>query len=137
MNSRINNQEKDIYMHASRIIYSLDTRDDGIINELMDNGIMLEFALTRFYENNLFNDFKDYFIYDLIKDNIKLTLTSVDMTTLNTDIINEWCIMFNNYPLVLHDMLKIINNSLVKANIDEDKKNKLINEFKDKSNSIL
>ena len=137
INSRISSGEKDIYMHAKRVIYALDTRDDIIINELMDNGITLEFALTRFYENNLFSDYKDYFIYDLIKDNIKLTIATQDMTTLNTDIINEWCILFNNYPLVLHDMVKIINYNLSKINIDDEIKEKLINEFKDKSNLIL
>ncbi len=137
MNSRMTNVDYDIYMHAKRIIYALDIRDDTVINELMVNGIMLEFALTRFYENNIFSDYKEYFIYDLIKDNIKLTITSVDMTTLNTDIINEWCILFNNYPLVLHDMLKIINYSLSKINISEEKREKLVSEFKDKSNLIL
>lgn len=137
MNSKATNSDHDIYMHAKRIIYALNTRDDGIITELMDSGIMLEFSLTRFYENNLFSDYKDYFIYDLIKDNVKLTITSVDMTTLNTDIINEWCLLFNNYPFVLHDMIKIINYSLSKANIDDETKEKLINEFKDKSNLIL
>ena len=137
MNSKVTNIDHDIYLHAKRIIYSLDTRDNSIISELMENGIILEFALTRFYENNLFSDYKDYFIYDLIKDNIKISITSVDMTTLNTDIINEWCILFNNYPLVLHDMLKIINYNLTKINIDDEKKDKLINEFKDKSNLIL
>lgn len=137
MNSKITNSDREIYLHAIRIIYALDYRDDGIINELMDNNIMLEFAMTRFYENNLFSDFKEYFVYDLIKDNIKLTLTSQDMTSLNTDIINEWCLLFNNYPLVIHDMIKVINNSLSKANILEDKKEKLISEFRDKSNLIL
>ena len=136
MNSKVSNKDKDIYMHATRVIYALDSRDD-IINELMDNGVMLEFSLTRFYENNLFKDYKDYFIYDLIKDSVKITIASRDMTTLNTDIINEWCIMFNNYPIVFHDMLKIINYNLSKINIDDDKKNKLIDEFKDKCNSIL
>ena len=137
MNSKVTNSDYDIYMHASRIIYSLNTRDDVIINELMERSITLEFALTRFYENNIIHDYKDYFIYDLIKDNIKLTLASHDMTTLNTDIINEWCIMFNNYPLVLHDLLKNINYNLSKININEEKKEMLINEFKDKSNLIL
>ena len=137
MNSKVTNVDKDVYLHAKRVIYGLDSRDDGIISELMANDVMLEFAITRFYENNLFSDFKEYFIYDLIKDNIKLTIASVDMTTLNTDIINEWCVLFNNYPLVLHDMLKIINYNLGKINIDEEIKNKLINELKDKSNIIL
>lgn len=137
MNTRITSGDHDIYLHAKRIIYSLDSRDDGIIDELMEKDIMLEFGLTRFYENNLFSDYKEYFIYDLIKDNVKLTITSMDMTTLNTDIINEWCLLFNNYPLVLHDMLKMINYNLTKANIDEETKNKLIEEFKDKSSLIL
>ena len=137
MNSKITREEKEIYLHAKRVIYALDTRDDIIINELMANDVMLEFAVTRFYENNLFSEFSNYFIYDLIKDNVKLTITSVDMTTLNTDIINEWCLLFNNYPLVLHDMLKIINYNLNKINIPEETKNKLIEEFVNKSNIIL
>lgn len=137
MNSKMTNQDRDIYLHAKRIIYSLDIKDDSIINEFMDHDIMLEFAITRFYENNLFSEYKNYFVYELIKDNIKLTITSVDMTTLNTDIINEWCLLFNNYPLVLHDMLKIINYNLSKINIDSDSKNKLIEEFVNRSNLIL
>lgn len=137
MNSKITNQDKDIYLHAKRIIYMQDFRDDLIINELMANDVMLEFALTRFYENNIFSDYKDYFIYDLIRDNIKLTITSQDMTTLNTDIINEWCLLFNNYPLVLHDLIKIIRLNIGKANISEEEKSKLINEFMDKSNLVL
>ena len=137
MNSKITNQDKEIYVHAKRIIYMLDSRDDLIINELLANDIMLEFSLTRFYENNLFSDYKEYFIYDLIRDNVKLTITSQDMTTLNTDIINEWCILFNNYPLVLHDLIKIIGYNISKAIIQEDEKNKLISEFKDKCNLVL
>ena len=137
MNSKVTYQDKDIYLHAKRVIYMMDSRDDNIINELMANDVMLEFSLTRFYENNLFNDYKDYFICDLIRDNIKLTITSQDMTTLNTDIINEWCILFNNYPLVLHDLIKIIKYNISKANINDENKNKIINEFMDKSNLVL
>ena len=137
MNTKPTYQDKEIYLNASRIIYMLDLRDDLIIDELMNKDVMLEFSLTRFYENNLFSDYKDYFIYDLIKDNIKLTITSQDMTTLNTDIINEWCILFNNYPLVLHDLIKIIKNNIYKINIDDEIKNKIINEFMDKSNLVL
>ena len=137
MNSKITREEKEIYLHAKRVIYALDTRDNSIIDELMANDVMLEFAITRFYENNLFSDYKDYFIYDLIKDNVKLTVASVDMTTLNTDIINEWCLLFNNYPLVLHDMLRIIGYNLSKVNVDTETHNRLVEEFKNRSNLIL
>ena len=137
MNTKITNQDEEIYFHAKRIIYALPTLDEGIVRKIREHDILLEFALTRFYENNLINDFKDYFIYDLIKENTKITLVSMDMTTINTDIINEWCLMFNNYPLVLHDLVKIINYDLIKANINDELKNRLIEEFKEKSNLIL
>ena len=137
MNSKMTNLDKEIYLHAKRIIYALPVKDESIINEIRDNDIMLEFGLTRFYESNIISDFKEYFIYDLIRDNVKVTIVSQDMTTINTDIINEWCIMFNNYPIVLHDMIKILNCNLLKANIDDELKDKLINEFKEKSNLVL
>ena len=137
MNTKMTSQDEEIYLHAKRIIYALSTLDDGIIKKIREQNILLEFALTRFYENNLINDLKEYFIYDLIRENTKITLTSMDMTTINTDIVNEWCLMFNNYPLVLHDLVKIINNSLLYANINDELKNRLIEEFKEKSNLIL
>ena len=105
--------------------------------KIRKNNIMLEFSLTRFKENKVFDEFKNYFIYDLIRENTNLTITSSDMTTMKTDILNEWCLLFNNYPLVLHDMIKIMNNSLIKANILSDNKEKLIDELRNKSNLIL
>lgn len=137
MNSKITSQDREIYLNATRIIYALSTLDENLINDIQNNDIMLEFALTRFHESNIISDFKEYFIYNLIRDNTKITLVSMDMTTINTDIINEWCIMFNNYPLVLHDLIKIINYNLLRANISSELKDQLILEFKEKSNLIL
>ena len=137
MNTKMTSQDEDIYLHAKRVIYALPTLDEGIIRKIREHDILLEFSLTRFYENNLISDLKEYFIYDLIKENAKVTLTSVDMTTINTDIVNEWCLMFNNYPLVLHDLIKIINYNLLYANIDDELKNRLIEEFKEKISLIL
>lgn len=137
MNSKLTSTEYEIYMNAKRIIYSLPFIDERLVSEIRKNNIMLEFSITRLRENNIINDIKDYFIYDLIKENCPLTIASVDMTTLNTDILNEWCLIFNNYPLVLHDLVKVINNNLIMANISNEKKNKLIEEFKDKSNIVL
>ena len=136
MNSKITNSDYDIYMHAKRIIYSLSNYEENIINEFKVNDIMLEFGITRLRESNLV-DLKDFFIYDFIKNNVSLTITSCDMTTLNTDILNEWCVMFNNYPLVLRDMIKIILNNLVNANIDSNIKDRLIEEVKEQSNLVL
>ena len=136
MNSKITNSDYDIYMHAKRIIYSLANYEENIINEFKVNDIMLEFGITRLRESNLV-DLKDFFIYDFIKNNVSLTITSCDMTTLNTDILNEWCVMFNNYPLVLRDMIKIILNNLINANIDSNIKDRLIEEVKEKSNLVL
>ena len=136
-NSKVTNQDYEIYCNARRIIYSLNYQDMEFLDEVRSHDIMLEFGITRFYENNIIHEFKDYFIYDLIKDNLLVTIVSMDMTALNTDIINEWCLMFNNYSISLHEMIKIINNSLMKVNIDDKLKNELIDEFKEKSNLVL
>ena len=137
MNSKETKWDEEIYLNAKRIIYSLSTYDELFLNKIRKNNILLEFSITRFKENKVFDDLKNYFIYDLIKENLNLTITSGDMTTTNTDIINEWCLLFNNYPIKLHDMIKIINNNLMKANIDDKIKEKLISELRDKSNLVL
>lgn len=137
MNSKETRVDEEIYLNASRIIYNLPSIDEPFLNELRKNNVMLEFSITRLKESKIYDELKNYFLYDLIKDNTLLTITSCDMTTLNTDILNEWCILFNNYPLVLHDMYKITNNSLIKANIDDIEKDKLIEELRNKSNLVL
>ena len=137
MNSKIVNTDYEIYMNAKRIIYALPTIDDSLILETRKNDIMLEFSITRFIENNIISNLKDHFLFDLIKTNTLLTLTSYDMTTLNTDILNEWCLVFNSFPLTLLDMVRVINNDLVKANIAINDKEPIINRFKEESNSIL
>ena len=136
MNSKLTNTDYDIYMHARRIIYSLPNYEESFKDELKFHNIMLEFSLTRLKESNIV-DIKDFFIYDFLKENISLTITSCDMTTLNTDILNEWCLMFNNYPLVLLDMVKLISNNLSKACISSEEKDRLINEIREKSNLVL
>ncbi len=137
MNSKETSQDEEIYLNANRIIYALPTYDEIFFNKLRKNNVVLEFSLTRFKENKIYDELKNYFLYDIIKENMPLTITSCDMTTMKTDILNEWCILFNNYPLVLHDMYKITNNSLIKANIDDSEKDKLIEELRNKSNLVL
>ncbi len=137
LNSKIANTNEEIYYHAKRIIYLNETIDDNFINECRKNNIMLEFGITKLKESNIIANIGNYFIYDLIKDNILLTIVSSDMTTMNTDILNEWCLLFNNYPLVLGDLVKITLNNLKNANISDKIKEQLILALKDKSNLIL
>ena len=137
INSKITSNDREIYLNAKRIIYSLPNIDELFLRDIKENNIMLEFGITRFRENNLIDDLKNYFIYDLVKENYLIDIASFDMTTLNIDILNEWCILFNNYPLTLHDIVKIMINCLIKANIPLDIKNKLIDELKDKANLML
>ena len=137
INSKMTNTDREIYLNAKRIIYSLPNIDDLFLKDIKENNIMLEFGITRFRENNLIDDFKTYFIYDLVKENYLIDIASFDMTTLNIDVLNEWCVLFNNYPFTLHDIVKIMINCLIKANISDDIKNKLIEDLKDKANLML
>ncbi len=137
MNSKMTNTDREIYLNAKRIIYSLPSLDELLLNDIKEHNIMLEFGITRFRENNLIDDFKNYFIYNLVKDNYLIDIASFDMTTLNIDILNEWCVLFNNYPFTLHDIVKIMINCVVKANINDDVKNNLIDKIKEKANLML
>ena len=137
MNSKISNQEYDIYMHAKRIIYSLSAYDEELIRECRESNIILEFSVTRLKESNLI-DMDNWFIFELIKENSPLiTFTSCDMTTLNTDVLNEWCLLFNNYTLNIHDLVKVINSNLSYINVPPEEKEKIIQEFRDKGNLVL
>ena len=80
----------------------------------------------------------NWFIFELIKENSPLiTFTSCDMTTLNTDVLNEWCLLFNNYTLNIHDLVKVINSNLSYINVPPEEKEKIIQEFRDKGNLVL
>lgn len=136
INSKLLSSEEEIYFHAKRIIYQLPYKDDNFLLEVRKNNILLEFSLSRFMERNIIMDIKEYFLYDYLKENGDFTITTCDMTTLNTDIINEWCLFFNNYPLVLHDLIKVTNNSLIHANISNNLKEELINKLKNESEKI-
>lgn len=135
--SKITNQERDIYCNAARVIYSLPYIDNELLGIFKENEVMLEIPISNLIELHVINDLKEYFVYDLIKDNHLITFTSCDMTTLNTDILNEYCLLFNSCPITIHDLIKTTINNLMTINIDNEEKNKLINDYKEKSNEVL
>ena len=59
------------------------------------------------------------------------------MTILDTDLLNEYCKLFNIFPFTLHDLVNINLNILNKLNINDTIKNDLINEFREKANELL
>ena len=137
LNSQITNQDYDIYTHAKRVIYSLPDRDDIILEELKNNNVMLEFPLSSLWEANILSDIGDTCFYDLYLDNYDVCLTSRDMTSLNTDMLNEYCLIFNNSDIKLLDLIKINIKVLETANIDNEIKEKLIEKLRTESNELL
>ena len=137
IDSKVTNQDKEIYYNAGRVIYSLMEIDESILTTFKEHDVMLEFPLTSLVESNIITNLKDYFIYDLLKDNYLVTITSRDMTTLNTDILNEYCLLFNNCPITLHELIKMNIGCLMKINVNDEVKNQLIDDFKEKSNLVL
>ena len=135
--SKVTNQDREIYCNSKRVIYSLSFIDEELMNLFRENNVMLELPISSLMESHVIGDLKEYFIYDLIKDNYLVNITSSDMTTLNTNILNEYCLLFNNCPVTLHDVIKLNINNLMNINLDNDKKNKLIEEYKDKCNLIF
>lgn len=138
LDSKLTNQNKEIYYNAKRIIYNLfELPNESFLNIIRENEIILEFPIT--YQNyfNLYDDLSNHFVYDLYKENVKVTFTTIDMMVLDTDLLNEYCKLFNVFPFSLHDLVVITLNILNKLNINIDRKNSLIEDFKDKANELL
>ncbi len=136
LNSQITNQDHDIYLNAKRIIYSLPNRDN-VLEELIDKNIMLEFPISSLRESNIINEISECLFYPLYQDNYDVSLVSRDMTSLNTDILNEYCLLFNNCDIKILDMIKININILEKIDIDEEVRQELINKLRMESNKLL
>ena len=138
LDSKITMQNKDIFYNAKRIIYNIMNEPEQTILEVVkENNILLEFPIT--YQNyfHIYDNLENYFVYDLFKSNVLLTFTTIDMTSLDTDLLNEYCKLFNVFPFSLHDLVIITINVLNHINVSVELKNKLIEEFKEKANELL
>ena len=101
------------------------------------NSYFLEFPITYQGSYHIYDELKNHFVYDLYKENVIISFTTVDMTILDTDLLNEYCKLFNIFPFNLHDLVNINLNILNKLNINDTIKNDLINEFREKANELL
>lgn len=137
LDTKITNQDYEIYKNAKRVIYSLSEIDSDILELFRASAVMLEFPLSSLWENNIITGLKDYFFYDIYKENMLVSIVSRDMTTLNTDILNEYCLLFNNSPITVLELVKMTLNVLANINVDAELKNKLIIDFKGRSNELL
>jgi len=133
---KLTNQNREIYTNAYRIEYLYDGIDNEILDLVFENKITLEFCFSKINELNFsFNVYE--LIYKLIKENYRVIINSLDMTVLNTDIINEYCLLFNNCDLTLRELVKLLINGINNLLIDDIIKERLIVKLKDESNKIL
>lgn len=138
LDSKLTNQNKEIYYNAKRIIYNLfEEPIDNFFNIIKNNEIVLEFPITYQGTYHIYDELKNHFVYNLFKENVIVSFTTIDMTILDTDLLNEYCILFNVFPFNLHDLININLNILNKLNVSLEIKNNLIRDFKEKANEIL
>ena len=138
LDSKLTNQNKEIYYNAKRIIYNLfEEPIDNFFNIIKNNEIILEFPITYQGTYHIYDELKNHFVYNLFRENVIVSFTTIDMTILDTDLLNEYCILFNVFPFNLHDLVNINLNILNKLNVSLEIKNNLISDFKEKANEIL
>lgn len=138
LDSKLTNQNKEIYYNAKRIIYNLfEEPTDNFFNIIKDNEIVLEFPITYQGTYHIYDELKNHFVYNFFKENVIVSFTTIDMTILDTDLLNEYCILFNVFPFNLHDLVNINLSILNKLNVSLEIKNNLISDFKEKANEIL
>lgn len=132
----ITNQTREIYANAHRIEYLFDGESSEILELIKEKEIGVEVCFSNIQELNFNMNIYD-FIYNLIKNNYKVVINSLDMTVLNTDIINEYCLLFNNTDLTLLEMIKLLINNINNLLIDDIIKERLIKVLKERSNGVL
>lgn len=138
MDSKITSQNKEIMYGASRIIYNLFIEPDEVfLKKIKDEKILLEFPITYQSYFHLYDNLENHFVFNLFKENVLLTFTTIDRTSLNTDLLNEYCKLFNVFPFKLHDLVVLTLNCLSIVNLRDEEKNNLIEEFKSKANQLL
>lgn len=134
--SKLTNQNRDIYSKAYRIEYLSEEVSEELLALAYEKGIILEFSISKLNELNY--NLEIYNLLErLIKDNYKLVINSVDMTILNTDIINEYCLLFNNCDISLREFVKLLINNVNSLLINDIMKERLILILKEESNQIL
>lgn len=132
----ITNQNREIYQNAYRIEYLQDGTNQELLEFVKEKNIFLEISFSRIQELSFNTNIYDL-IFNLIKDNYNIAICSYDMTVLNTDIINEYCLLFNNTTLNLLEFVKLLLNCINKLRIDDIMKERLIKVLKEESNKIL
>ena len=138
MDSKLTSNDKDIFYNANRIIYNLiEIPDNSFLDMVRENNIIIEIGIT--YQNffNVYDDLKNHMIYDLYKLNIIIAFVTIDETVLDTDLLNEYCKIFNVFPFSVHDLVNLSLEILNNINVDSILKNNLINEFREKVNLLL
>ena len=100
----------------------------------LDNTTLKNFLIG--YSNNNYNDL--YHIIDtLIDNNYLVTNTTNDRTIMNTDMLNESCILFNNANITLRVYVKEMIMIIKALNLNDSEKDKLIEIITNLSNDIL
>ena len=134
--SKLTNQNRDIYSKAYRIEYLFDEVDEELLELVYEKDIVLEFSISKL--NELKYNLDIYNLLErLIKENYNLVINSGDMTILNTDIINEYCLLFNNCDLTLRELVKLLINNVNNLLINDIMKERLMLILKEESNQIL
>lgn len=132
----LTNQNREIYANAYRIEYLFDGENNELLDLAKENNITLEFSFSKILELN-FNNNIYHLVEKLVRENYYIVINSSDMTILNTDIINEYCLLFNNCDLTLLELVKLLINNINNLNINDIIKERLIKVLKDESNEML
>ena len=107
-NDLITNQNREIYLNASRIEYLFDNDNNEIFDLVKENNITLEFSFSKIQELNFGIN-----IYNLVerlfRDNINISINSLDMTILNTNICTNFlCTSAVSFDMFIDFFYKVI-----------------------------
>ncbi len=115
-----------ILFGAKRIGHGVRAIENNeLVQEIVSKGITLEVCPTSNIQTCICNDYSNHPIYELYKNNVKVTINTDNMTVSNTTLENEYNKIVENGDISFEDIIRMNINSIDAAFITEEEKDEL------------
>ncbi len=130
--------ESAIMMSPKRIGHGVICyKSQKLMNLIKNNDITLEICPTTNIQTNIFESILEHPIYHLYKEGIKVTVNTDNRTISDTNLLNEYCKLVNNFPFTIHDIIAMNVTAINASFLEEKEKSKLLANYLDLVKQVL
>lgn len=112
-------------------------KSQKLMNLIKNNDITLEICPTSNIQTNLFDSILEHPIYHLYKEGLNVTINTDNRTVSDTNLLNEYCKLVNNFPLTIQDIINMNVKAINASFLSEKEKSKLMTNYLDLVKQVL